>query len=148
MYIRDRFSRAVALTATLLVVVSTTSLQADVVRTPISSDSVFSSYMSSCLLQGGSRPPFTDHVPAICCATNEEGLRWCVACYGGTAENPRDCSVTTPARLSTLDILRPHAPGGGVMAPTPDTSSPSDAWSNPLLQLYEPAIPQVVAPSN
>lgn len=142
--IRSNFIKP-QLALSLMIIVFGTSLRADVVRTPISTGE-FSGYMSSCLLQGGTRPPFTDHIPAMCCAVNEEGTRWCVTCFSGTSEDPRDCSVTTPGRVIPGGISRPQAPGGDVLAPTPDTPAPGTGLNIPLLQLQ--TTPLVMTPSN
>jgi hypothetical protein len=126
----------------MLILVLSTAARADVVRTPISGGE-FSGHMSSCLLQGGTRPPFTDHIPAMCCATNEEGTRWCVTCFGGTADNPKDCSITTPGRKSKFNVLRPPAPGNDVLAPEPGTTAP---MNTPMLRLQTG--PLIIAPIN
>jgi hypothetical protein len=135
-------TRAAGPAAALLMLVFASVAQADVVRTPIS-DGQFANFMTSCLLQGGEPPPFSDYLPAICCATNEQGTRWCVACYGGTSDYPKDCSVTTPGRETALDSMLQPAPGGDVVAPTPDAAPPRNG---PVLRLQ--TAPMIVAPNN
>ncbi len=142
MYLKMKFSQMASLAAAIPILIMSSAVRADVVRTPIS-EGQFSGFMTSCLLQGGTKPPFTDHIPAMCCAINEEGTRWCITCFSGTADDPRNCSVTTPGRESKFKNLRLPAPGSDVLAPEPGTSKPSKA---PMARPQ--TTPLIIAPNN
>ena len=79
-----------ALMAGQIMTFSATEAFADVKRIPISTGQL-SGLLQSCLLQGGGDHRNDHDLPAFCCATNDEGTKWCVACYAGTEENPSDC---------------------------------------------------------
>lgn len=98
-----------------------TTAQADVNRIPVGTDRI-SSLVSSCLLQGGGDHPNDHQLPVFCCATNDEGARWCVACYAGTEQNPSDCSVTSRARIAAGRRLQSDAPSAQSVAPSSDSS--------------------------
>jgi len=87
---------------------------ANVQRIPISTGQL-SGLLASCLRQGGDDQG-NWHVPLMCCATNEEGKRWCVACYAGNEQNPSECSVTTKVRAS-VRARQSDAPASGTIAP-------------------------------
>lgn len=142
MSVKMKLLQVASLAAAIPILIIGSSVRADVVRTPIS-EGQFSNYMTSCLLQGGTKPPFTDHIPAMCCATNEEGTRWCVTCFSGTVDNPQNCSVTTPGRNLKFDIFRPQAPGSDVLAPEPGTST---LGKKPVMRLQ--TNPLIIAPNN
>jgi hypothetical protein len=123
-----------------LILASSSSLSAKVIRTPVGEGSV-SGLLQSCLLQGGGDHPNDHSLPVFCCATNEEGTKWCVACYSGTSQNPSDCSVTTPAKSSLRNRLQNPAPTGLVIAPS--NSRPTQKPRVP-----KSPTPTVIAPSN
>ena len=104
-----------------LTLISSSTLQA-ATRTPISSSRV-GDFLESCLLQGGGDHRNDHQLPVLCCATNSEGTQWCVACYSGTAQNPSDCSITTPREV-LRNRLQTTSPSGGVVAPSPNSSRP------------------------
>ncbi|MHA1547030.1 MAG: hypothetical protein ACTSUY_11515 [Alphaproteobacteria bacterium] len=77
-----------------------------------------------CLLSGGSSLVTKDDDPnstltLACCAINSEGVKWCVACIGGTVDHPTDCTVVTKERVNLPGSLKPK-PGQGQLAPTKD----------------------------
>ncbi len=104
-----------------LTLITSSTLHA-VTRTPVSTNRV-GDLLQSCLLQGGGDHRNDHQLPVLCCATNDEGTRWCVACFSGTAENPSDCSITTPREV-LRNRLQTTPPSGGVVAPPPSSTRP------------------------
>lgn len=127
-----RMAAALAFSAVMALAAGT---EAGVKRTPISTGQL-AGYLESCLLQGGDDQG-NWNVPMMCCATNSEGTKWCVACYAGTAENPKDCSVTTPAR-AVVRSRQTKAPTAGKV-----TTAPQRPLRAPL-RLF----PGIIAPNN
>lgn len=112
-----------------------TGAEAAVKRTPISTGQL-AGYLESCLLQGGDDQG-NWNVPMMCCATNSEGTKWCVACYAGTSDNPKDCSVTTPAR-AIVRSRQTKAPTTGTVATAPQRPQ------RPTIRIFQ----GIVAPNN
>lgn len=108
-----------AFTIVTVGVVSVTGEQALAAKNiPVSAERA-SKLASDCLLSGGESIVPEEDIPGNtltlgCCATNSEGVKWCVACNGGTKARPTDCTVVTarvPGRLTPK-------PGQDQLAPT------------------------------
>ena len=124
---------------------SVTTSQADVVRTPIGTDQV-GGLVSSCLRQGGGDHPNDHGLPVFCCATNSEGTRWCVTCFSGNEQNPQECVVTTPARVSAVERFRARLSQAGNLAPPSEHVEPASPRARFGVTLRRSA--SIVTPNN